>query len=270
MFRYILLEYSQPLKHALFGDAERPEDWDECKFADAIFRVCRDKLNLHPSLNTKQFLSQGFSERKLILLVDVISVCRSRNVDLQRQLRVGSKRITSAEVRHLCELSKPRRLAPGSNNGRRSVLDPVSSLDKVPEDSGRLRMEEQLADLAGTLEKLATDIASMDQHVDAMRLSHTQEIQSLHSRMDHLESRLERSTATDVPSSSDPVACTGPPEDPGSDVWPMDPLQEARFPHQDPPGIDVHARLRRESTQELVQAVRNNCHSARALLATLL
>eukprot|EP00236_Picocystis_salinarum_P005547 CAMPEP_0113931310 /NCGR_PEP_ID=MMETSP1159-20121227/6463_1 /TAXON_ID=88271 /ORGANISM="Picocystis salinarum" /LENGTH=199 /DNA_ID=CAMNT_0000932247 /DNA_START=45 /DNA_END=642 /DNA_ORIENTATION=+ /assembly_acc=CAM_ASM_000767 len=72
LFRYVLLVYSQPLKDTLFGGAERPEDWDACRFADAVFRVCRDKLNLHPSLNLKQFLSQGFSERKLILLVDLI------------------------------------------------------------------------------------------------------------------------------------------------------------------------------------------------------
>eukprot|EP00236_Picocystis_salinarum_P005467 CAMPEP_0113930998 /NCGR_PEP_ID=MMETSP1159-20121227/6281_1 /TAXON_ID=88271 /ORGANISM="Picocystis salinarum" /LENGTH=200 /DNA_ID=CAMNT_0000931883 /DNA_START=35 /DNA_END=634 /DNA_ORIENTATION=+ /assembly_acc=CAM_ASM_000767 len=141
LFRYVLLVYSQPLKDTLFGGAERPEDWDACRFADAVFRVCRDKLNLHPSLNLKQFLSQGFSERKLILLVDL-----------------------------------------------------------TPE-------------------------------------------------------------TTDVPASPVPAPCHGSEDGPSVDPVGSDSHQDVLLPHQVRPSADVHVPSSLGSTKELVQAVRNRCHS---------
>lgn len=269
LFRYVLLVYSQPLKETLFEGAERPEDWEACRFADAIFRVCRDKLNLHPSLNLKQFLSQGFSERKLILLVDLISLCRSRNVDLQRQIRVGSKRITPADGPHLCELSQPRRLAPCVNGLRIPSSEQKRHVDRPQEDSTRVQMEKQLADLARTLEKLSMDIVSMDQHVDAIRLSHTEEIQTLHTRLDDLESRMERTETTDAPASSVPAPCHVAPEGPSTDPFGADSHQDVPSAHQIHPIADLHVPRSLGSTQELVQAVRSRCHSARALLERL-
>lgn len=61
---------------------------------ETSFRLLRDLLNVRTVLTPAQFFEQGFAERKVLLLCDVITVCKKLHNDEVRHERLAALKAT--------------------------------------------------------------------------------------------------------------------------------------------------------------------------------
>ena len=57
----------------------------DARFVEGVFRLIRSEFHYRPSLSVEQFLSTGFAERKMLVLVDIIKLCKKAHNDLVRE-----------------------------------------------------------------------------------------------------------------------------------------------------------------------------------------
>ncbi|KAI8916349.1 Centrosomal spindle body, CEP44-domain-containing protein [Gorgonomyces haynaldii] len=57
----------------------------DARFLETVYQLLRDEFHYKPALTQTQFLSTGFSERKCILVSDIIKHARELEMDLQRK-----------------------------------------------------------------------------------------------------------------------------------------------------------------------------------------
>lgn len=49
-----------------------------------MYRLVRKEFNYNPVLLAKQFLSEGFAERKMLMVMDVVAACQRKHNELYR------------------------------------------------------------------------------------------------------------------------------------------------------------------------------------------
>ncbi|TPX36497.1 hypothetical protein SmJEL517_g01337 [Synchytrium microbalum] len=84
LLHYILLDYSQRLARRFASSGYELYAQKDARFVDSVYKLLRDQFGYRPALSKEQFLTTGFAERKLILIGDVIRLCRNLDVDLAR------------------------------------------------------------------------------------------------------------------------------------------------------------------------------------------
>lgn len=77
ILHFVLLEYSTYVAAFLHERGIRLFGKDDRSFADEVFRLATMHWRLHPHITAAQFLSRGFAERKLLLVIDMIRQARS-------------------------------------------------------------------------------------------------------------------------------------------------------------------------------------------------
>eukprot|EP00210_Caulerpa_lentillifera_P008039 g7676.t1 len=116
------------------------------KFVEIAFRVFRDVLELKLVLTSGQFLQQGFAERKLLLLCEVLEKCRKLHEHFIKQKRLQALKVQnySRGMKHCGMIKAPRiekgvvpfvsltntwmnpSSTPGRENTSPSILQPIS------------------------------------------------------------------------------------------------------------------------------------------------
>ena len=98
----------------------------DARFVEAAHRALRDHFNHRPVLTVQQLLAMGFAEQKMLLVLDVLQLCRSKHAELLAKRRASSakgggapavspSRPSSASPRTATLISsKPRVVAPPS------------------------------------------------------------------------------------------------------------------------------------------------------------
>ncbi|KAJ3384055.1 Centrosomal protein of 44 kDa [Entophlyctis sp. JEL0112] len=72
------------------------------RFIDSVYKLLRDEFNYKPVLSRDQFFSNGFAERKMQFVIDVVRMVRNLRVDLGRRAKKATKKNhpLPASVRH--------------------------------------------------------------------------------------------------------------------------------------------------------------------------
>jgi hypothetical protein len=76
----------------------------DARFVEGVFRLMRTELNFRHSLTPKQFLTVGFAENKMLLVVQLLRLVRAKHADMARER--GPKK--AADHQALAELAVPR------------------------------------------------------------------------------------------------------------------------------------------------------------------
>ncbi|GLC57565.1 hypothetical protein PLESTB_001241000 [Pleodorina starrii] len=107
-----------------------PADVDELagktdqRFVESCFKLFRDVLNVRTVLTPVQFFEQGYAERKVLLLCDVIAVCKKLHNDEVRQERLAALKATRQIIRNddieIQQVLAPQHL-PNASDGSQSV-----------------------------------------------------------------------------------------------------------------------------------------------------
>ena len=68
------------------------------KFVQTVYRLLLNEFQYRPSLSSNMFLSPGYAERKLIMLCDIIHLCKKKHNELYKQAKELTPKVMSAET----------------------------------------------------------------------------------------------------------------------------------------------------------------------------
>lgn len=91
LLHFLFLKASPHLSKHLVANGYELAAKSDVRFLEVVYRLCRAELGYNPVLNTKQFLTTGFAERKLQMVTDLSVRCRSKHGDLTRTQAMGRK-----------------------------------------------------------------------------------------------------------------------------------------------------------------------------------
>ena len=82
LLNYCILQFSKPLAKYFIQKGYIFHNISDTKFIETIYRLLLNEFGYNPSLSVVYFLSNGFSERKLLFLSDVIQNCKRKHNSL--------------------------------------------------------------------------------------------------------------------------------------------------------------------------------------------
>ncbi|XRB06488.1 centrosomal protein CEP44 [Pycnococcus provasolii] len=89
---YVLLGFSRPLARYLADSGYHLEESSDWRFVESAAKLLREVFRYRPALTPVQFLSHGFAERKVLLVLDVIRVAKAKHNELLRQRHAAGQR----------------------------------------------------------------------------------------------------------------------------------------------------------------------------------
>lgn len=88
MLHYALLSFSRTVARALLDRGFDLAGKSDLRFIEGVIRVLQDVFNYRPGLLPGQILTRGFAERKVILVHDIVVMCKKwHNEDVQERKR---------------------------------------------------------------------------------------------------------------------------------------------------------------------------------------
>jgi hypothetical protein len=85
VLHFLLLKYSRHLARFVLDQGFNLTEQTDLRFMETLFRFAREHLKYHPTLVLPQFFARGFAERKLILVTDLIQLCKEKNKELSKE-----------------------------------------------------------------------------------------------------------------------------------------------------------------------------------------
>ncbi|XP_062334276.1 centrosomal protein of 44 kDa [Osmerus eperlanus] len=98
---YVFTSFSPLLVEQLVGLGVELTGKSDLRFTETVYKVLRDQFHYKPSLTKQQFLAFGFSERKVCLLCDIISLVLQRHRELHKASSKPKSRPAFQTVRPL-------------------------------------------------------------------------------------------------------------------------------------------------------------------------
>ncbi|KAG2386995.1 hypothetical protein C9374_002030 [Naegleria lovaniensis] len=87
LLNYCILQFSKPLAKYFIQKGYIFHDLSDSKFIETVYRLLLNEFSYTPGLSVIYFLSNGFSERKIIFMCDVIQNCKRKHNDLVKAKR---------------------------------------------------------------------------------------------------------------------------------------------------------------------------------------
>eukprot|EP00198_Chlamydomonas_reinhardtii_P012632 XP_001701969.1 predicted protein [Chlamydomonas reinhardtii] len=97
LLSFTLLKFSRHVARYIVRNGFELAGKTDQRFVETSFRLLRDLLNVRTVLTPAQFFEQGFAERKVLLLCDVITVCKKLHNDEVRHERLAALKATRQE-----------------------------------------------------------------------------------------------------------------------------------------------------------------------------
>eukprot|EP00743_Colponemidia_sp_Colp-15_P007729 GILK01008369.1.p1 GENE.GILK01008369.1~~GILK01008369.1.p1 ORF type:complete len:583 (+),score=127.39 GILK01008369.1:33-1751(+) len=104
----------------------------DTRFLEGVYKLLRTEYHYNPSLTTAQFLSQGFSERKVLFCIDVIRIAKKVHNELFRQHKDQSQKFRPRTPSRFLETQVVNELT-----GSRTISQRPSTASAVRSDSHR-------------------------------------------------------------------------------------------------------------------------------------
>ncbi|GIL72177.1 hypothetical protein Vretimale_340 [Volvox reticuliferus] len=162
LFNFTLLKFSRHVARFIVQHGFELAGKTDQRFVESCFKLFRDVLNVRTVLTPAQFFEHGYAERKVLLLCDIIAVCKKLHNEEVRQERlaalkatrqhqVGSRlvapRKSSPQVKvvrnddmEIQQVLAPQHL-PNASDGAQSVYKPkrVVAISRSPSQSPSLQ-----------------------------------------------------------------------------------------------------------------------------------
>ncbi|KIZ01257.1 hypothetical protein MNEG_6704 [Monoraphidium neglectum] len=99
LLHFVLLKYSRHVcAHTLACGIELHGKTDQ-RFVEHAFRLMRDHLGVKTALTPAHFFSQGFAERKVLLLRDAARAARAVHAAGAKRERISQQRVAARQVK---------------------------------------------------------------------------------------------------------------------------------------------------------------------------
>ncbi|OMJ96102.1 hypothetical protein SteCoe_275 [Stentor coeruleus] len=115
IIHYLLLSYSKVFAEYIIDQGFGIMSKNDFSFMESVFKLMRHKFNYQPVLKIGQFLSSGFAERKLIMLIQMIEIVKKKAAELQRY-QLAEERKSKSPYRSVEEENMKIQTPPKSTN----------------------------------------------------------------------------------------------------------------------------------------------------------
>ena len=112
VLHHVLLVFSRHVAGAILGAGYELHAKTDMRFVEAVHKLLASEFGYRMALTPRQFFSPGFAERKMMLIDDVVQLCRRRHNDMVREI-------------HKAQLNKHRLAGDPSTSVRHSKLREV-------------------------------------------------------------------------------------------------------------------------------------------------
>ena len=85
LLHFALLGFSRLVAKWISEEGYELYSKTDLRFIETAYRFLRDNFNYRHALTCKQLLGGGFAERKVLFVVDVLKLCRTKHIDLSRE-----------------------------------------------------------------------------------------------------------------------------------------------------------------------------------------
>eukprot|EP00798_Chlamydomonas_sp_ICE-L_P004811 gene4811-34565_t len=131
LLHFILLKFSRHVACHIANSSFELQGKTDKRFVETAFRLFRDVCQLKSVLTAAQFLEQGYAERKVNLLCDVIQWCKKTHNDALRKERLAALKHRSGPPANLSRLVEPKKtpeVKVVKNNSVSRQTNPVPTL----------------------------------------------------------------------------------------------------------------------------------------------
>ena len=87
MLHHVLLKFSRHVAGQILRSGYELYAKTDVRFVETVQKLLSSEFGYRMSLTAKQFFSQGFAERKMIMVHDVIQICRQRHNEVAKAMQ---------------------------------------------------------------------------------------------------------------------------------------------------------------------------------------
>ena len=147
IIHYCLLSYSKVFAEYIAEQGFDLMTKNDFNFLETVFKLLRQKFNYRPVLKIGQFLGTGFAERKIMMLLDLIKMVKTRTNELIRYQQIEERKSKSpfrSEVESLKIQTPPKPSAKIYKDPDEIILDYADILKKSKNSMSFSKFEEPL------------------------------------------------------------------------------------------------------------------------------
>lgn len=183
ILHFCLLSYSKVFAEYIVEQGFDLMTKNDFSFVESVFKILRQKFNYRPVLKIGQFLATGYAERKIMMLLDLIKIVKTRTNELLRYQQVEERK-TKSPIRMSDEDIKiqtpPKPSGKFYRDPEEILMDYSEILKRSKNAMNFARTEEPLEqelseENEGSLQELAKIVKSLKEEVGKLRT--TQEAQ---------------------------------------------------------------------------------------------
>ena len=192
IIHYCLLSYSKVFAEYIVEQGFDLMTKNDFSFLEAVFKLLRQKFNYRPVLKIGQFLATGYAERKIMMLLDLIKLVKTRTNELARYQQVEERKSKS-----------PFRSTDEENIKIQTPPKPSGKIYKNPEEilfdySSVLKKSKNSMNFEKTEEPLEQEFSdenennNSNQDMHGLMLQLQEEIKRLNTRVDMQDQLIQK------------------------------------------------------------------------------
>jgi hypothetical protein len=190
VLHYALLSFSQLVAHYIAEQGFDLHMKNDFTFLEIAIKLLRANFQYHCVLSVPQFLSMGFTERKVLMCLDIVRAVRKRHEELLRFKRISERKLKGASPARTDRPKTP--LRPDARTQVKQSLDFKRAAQRgYKQGSAHVRTRSQLTERVGeadalreqAVRQLTTTLSRLMKHVDQLELKMEEFIENTQTKL---------------------------------------------------------------------------------------
>ena len=132
VLHYVLLGFSRHVARHLAEAGYELSAKTDLRFVEVVFRALRELHRYRPQLSPAQFLSHKFAEKKIMLLHDVVVLCKRKHNEVVRARRLGKVKLSAGKAQSLAAAFPPKKKPEPAARPAPARRPPPPRVDRGP------------------------------------------------------------------------------------------------------------------------------------------
>lgn len=211
IIHFCLLSYSKVFAEYIVDQGFDLMSSNDYNFLESVFKLLRQKFNYRPVLKIGQFLASGFAERKIMMLLDLINIVKTKTNELQRYQQAEEKKskspIRTIEEENMKIQTPPKPSSKVYKDPEEILMDYSNilkknlSVEKVETSFEKPDMQKMLEKVLEEQKRMKEKIFEQDEIIKKMQKKHEADMAQYEARLHLLSSKVKllEGSKKDVP-----------------------------------------------------------------------
>lgn len=201
IIHFCLLSYSKVFVEYVIDQGFDMMTKNDYNFLESVFKLLRQKFNYRPVLKIGQFLASGFAERKIMMLLDLINIVKTKTAELQRYQQAEEKKskspMRSTEEENIKVQTPPRPSSKMYKDPEEILMDYSNllkkniSVEKVEQSGERPDLQKVMERVLEEQKKMREKISEQDETIKKMQKKHEADMAQYEARLHLLSSKVK-------------------------------------------------------------------------------